>query len=214
GALTHYGPPDSPLLSRRALALGLIACLHVGLIWAFANGLLPGIIKSAAPDPLQGTFLPAVPRTTEPLPPVSNVQLTTIAVPRIIADLPPLPADPGRIEGSVVDAPVPPPHGSAPTTVQRVVGGPGRGFPNTADYYPAQAIRMNEQGGASVSVCVNEAGLLTSAPAIAQSSGSARLDAGALKLARAGSGHYRPTTEGGRPVSACYAFRIRFTLPD
>ncbi|HEV2284479.1 MAG TPA: energy transducer TonB [Steroidobacteraceae bacterium] len=173
GALTHYGPPDSPLLSRRALALGLIACLHVGLIWAFANGLLPGIIKSAAPDPLQGTFLPAVPRTTEPLP-----------------------------------------HGSAPTTVQRVVGGPGRGFPNTADYYPAQAIRMNEQGGASVSVCVNEAGLLTSAPAIAQSSGSARLDAGALKLARAGSGHYRPTTEGGRPVSACYAFRIRFTLPD
>jgi hypothetical protein len=49
---------------------------------------------------------------------------------------------------------------------------------------------------------------------IAQSSASARLDEGALKLARAGSGHYRATTEGGRAVSACYAFRIRFEFRD
>jgi TonB family protein len=213
-ALRRFGPPDSPLLSRRALALGLIACLHVGLIWALVNGLLQHI-EPSPPDSLVARFLPTEPRTALPLPPASKLEPTTIHIPTpIVASLPPLPPDPGRIEASVIEPPAPPPsHGTA-QAMQRVQGGPGRGFPNTADYYPAEAIRMNEQGGTSVSVCVNDAGRLTSAPTIAQSSGSARLDAGALKLARAGSGHYQPTTEDGRPVSSCYSFRIRFALPE
>jgi len=65
-----------------------------------------------------------------------------------------------------------------------------------------------------VQVCVDRAGRLTADPVIAQSSGSARLDEGARKLARAGSGHYRATTEEGRPVNDCYGFRIRFDLKD
>jgi TonB family protein len=215
GALTRYGPPDSPLVSRRALALGLIACLHVGLVWVLANGLLQRTIPAAPPGSLVARFLPTEPPTALPLPPFSKVEPTTIHIlPRIIDLLPPLPPDPGRIEGSVIEPPAPPPsHGTAPA-MQRVQGGPGRGFPNTADYYPPEAIRLNEQGSTGVSVCVNDAGRLTSAPTIAQSSGSARLDAGALKLARAGSGHYQPTTEDGRPVGSCYSFRIRFALPE
>jgi hypothetical protein len=51
-------------------------------------------------------------------------------------------------------------------------------------------------------------------PALAQPSGSQRLDEAALRLARAGSGHYRPTTENGAPVNACYSYRIRFELTD
>lgn len=54
----------------------------------------------------------------------------------------------------------------------------------------------------------------TSDPTIVQTSGVAQLDQGALRLARAGSGHYRPSTENGRPVAACYAFRVRFRLDD
>jgi TonB family protein len=95
-------------------------------------------------------------------------------------------------------------------TVKGVVGGPGMGFPDTEDYYPAAARRFGEKGLATVQVCVDPAGRLTAAPTIAQSSGSARLDEGALRLARAGSGHYRPTTEDGRAVSSCYPYRIRF----
>ena len=45
-----------------------------------------------------------------------------------------------------------------------------------------------------------------------QSSGSARLDEGAIKLARAGSGHYRASTENGTPVSSCYGYLIKFNL--
>ena len=92
------------------------------------------------------------------------------------------------------------------------MGGPGKGFPNTEDYYPPAARRLNETGTATIRVCVNSMGRLTGEPSVAQSSGSVRLDNGALKLARAGSGHYGATTEDGRAVDSCYPFRITFAL--
>jgi len=216
GVVTHTGPPPTgPFLSRRALALGLIACLHVGIIWAFANGLLPRIMDPATPKSLQTEFLPPAAQTSPPLPPGPTLQPTIVHIPPVIDVLPPPPGDTaGGIETSLTEPPASPPPRAAAPPVTRVSGGPGQGFPDTADYYPPQAIRLNEQGGTGVSVCVNAAGWLSSAPTIAQSSGSARLDAAALKLARAGSGHYRPTTEAGRPVSSCYTFRIRFTLRE
>jgi TonB family protein len=96
--------------------------------------------------------------------------------------------------------------------VIRVQGGPGSGFPNTDDYYPSIAKRLEEQGVTTVGVCVGADGRLTSVPTIAQTSGSSRLDDGALLLAKAGSGHYRAATEDGRPVNSCYSFRVRFAL--
>ena len=101
-----------------------------------------------------------------------------------------------------------------PGPVNRVLGGPGAGFPNTDDFYPESARRIGERGISTVNVCVDGAGRLIGKPTIARSSGSARLDEGALKLATAGSGHYRATTEDGRPVSACYPYRVRFQLKD
>ena len=94
----------------------------------------------------------------------------------------------------------------------RQVGGPGRGFPNTEGFYPAASRRAGEQGVSTVRVCVDATGHLTGEPSIARSSGIARLDEGALTLARAGSGYYRSTVEDGNPVADCYAFRIHFTL--
>jgi TonB family protein len=97
-----------------------------------------------------------------------------------------------------------------PRVSDRILGGPGKGFPNTADYYPDASRRLAEQGVATVWVCVDGNGRLTANPIIQQSSGTARLDAGALTLAKAGSGHYRATTEDGRAVNSCFPFRIRF----
>lgn len=105
-----------------------------------------------------------------------------------------------------------PPRSTPPHVVNRVQGGPGSGFPNLDDYYPSAAKRMEEQGIATVRVCVDSNGRLTADPTTVQTSGSARLDEGALQLAKAGSGHYRATTEDGRAVNSCYAFRIRFEL--
>jgi TonB family protein len=103
----------------------------------------------------------------------------------------------------------PPPQ---PTPVKRVPGGPGSGFPSTADFYPPLSRSVGETGVTAVQVCVDAHGRLTADPKIWESSGSARLDAGALALAMAGSGHYRSTTEDGQPVTACYRYRIRFAL--
>ena len=49
-------------------------------------------------------------------------------------------------------------------------------------------------------------------PTIAKTSGSARLDEGAIKLAKAG--HYNPGTEDGKPVTACINFSIKFQLKN
>jgi outer membrane biosynthesis protein TonB len=71
---------------------------------------------------------------------------------------------------------------------------------------------MGESGVTAVQVCTDDQGRLTTNPRIAQTSGSTRLDAGALALAKAGSGHYRSTAEDGRPVPSCFPFAVRFTL--
>jgi TonB family protein len=163
-------------------------------------------------------FFP-VPEVKTPIEPPPNKQLD---FKRPVIDMPwrevPIddpPPDPGSIQGAVAprNEPVTPPP-LPPRAITRIMGGPGKGFPNTDDYYPSAARRMSEQGVTAVRVCVDEKGSLMEQPAIAQTSGSARLDEGALKLARAGSGRYRASTEDGRPVSSCYAFRIKFELTD
>jgi len=99
-------------------------------------------------------------------------------------------------------------------TFEGAQGGPGAGFPNPDDYYPALSRYKEEQGVATVQVCVDVAGRLTAGPTMLQSAGSTRLDEGALQLARAGSGHYRATTEDGRGVNSCYPLRIRFQIKN
>ena len=66
----------------------------------------------------------------------------------------------------------------------------------------------------TVHVCVDASGRLTGEPTLAESSGVSRLDAGALRLAKAGSGHYRASTEDGSPVNSCYLFRVHFRLEN
>ena len=104
-----------------------------------------------------------------------------------------------------VESPPPPP-------AVRRVGGPGPRFPATEDFYPEASRRAAEQETSTVRVCVDVAGKLTADPRIAQSSGIERLDEGALRLARAGSGYYRSTLENGQPIADCYPFRVHFIL--
>ncbi len=149
------------------------------------------------------------------LPPLPTPNWSTVNVDRPPIDrLPPIEQEsPPRDDAKIVTTEVPrtdvPPP---PVKVNRVLGEPGKGFPNTADFYPSASIRLDEMGVAAVRACVDGHGRLTADPTIVQSSGKPRLDEAALKLARAGSGHYRATTEDGKPVSSCYAFGIRFDL--
>jgi hypothetical protein len=65
-------------------------------------------------------------------------------------------------------------------------------------------------GKSIVCVCTDEKGTLTREPVIAESSGDARVDSGALKMARVDSGRYSPPTVAGQPQSACFRFAIDF----
>jgi TonB family protein len=201
---------SSGFLSRRSITLLFVVGIHVVVFYGLMTGLTPTFLKVIT-SPLQTRTLPQ-PRARDlpPLPPHPQITMPKIEVPtpefhtwrdndeNVIASQPPSnPAMP----------PAPPPH-----EVNRVQGGPGTGFPTTDDYYPSAAKRMEEQGATTVRVCVDPNGRLTSDPATVQTSGSARLDQGALQLAKAGSGHYRATTEDGRPVNSCYSFRVRFEL--
>jgi len=196
--------------SRRSAVSFLIVSLHVLVIYGLAAGMARTALE-IAPDRLQVSLTPKAPapeRSASPTDPrLAPVQLRapeqhwTFEPP-----LEPVRTTPEQIETRQVAT------GAPPRPVTRVPGGPGSGFPDTADYFPEASRRLGEMGSATVQVCVDGNGRLTASPTIAQSSGSARLDEGALRLARAGSGHYRPTTEDGKPVSACYPFRIRFKL--
>jgi TonB family protein len=211
GYLIGYMHGHSPLFSRRTMMFLLVACLHAAVLYGLMIGLTSKFNKVDATR-LEARQIPAPPHRDLPPTPRPNVSPTTIDVP---------PPDVLRIESDPPDAlrpaihdPAPPesPPLPPPAMVSRVQGGPGIGFPSTDDFYPSAAIFMGEKGTATVGVCVDSKGRLTSEPTMVQSTGSPRLDEGARKLARAGSGHYRASTEDGRPVNSCYSFRIRFDL--
>jgi TonB family protein len=205
-----YATPGPGFVSPRTAALILIACLHLALIYFLAIGL--GNRTVAAIPAFTVTAVPEKPRTQQPPPPPPSVRLAHLPIEMVEPAIPLTPpSDAGPLQGVLVDRPKEPETAPRPR-VDRIAGGPGKGFPATADYYPDASRRLGEQGAAAVQVCVDPLGRLTSEPTIIQSSGSTRLDGSARTLARAGSGHYRPTTEDGHAVSACFPFRIRFEL--
>jgi TonB family protein len=203
----------SPSFSRRTTVILLIVGLHVLVIGVLATAIVAPKVLKGSPPRIDARVLPS------PAPPVPPTPADPTLTPFTVLD-PPIPQGPEvvteqRVMTEITEAPPHRPAGPPlPKPVNRVPGGPGVGFPDTDDFYPPPSIRLREMGVSTVGVCVDSAGRLIGTPTIDQSSGSTRLDEGAVKLAKAGSGHYRPTTEDGRPVSACYPFRVRFQLRD
>jgi TonB family protein len=214
--MNAYAQHDYSLFSRRTLAFVLIVGVHGVLILVLANGLGHNFIK-VIPTGMELGWVPEVPnhQPPPPLPPPPTFKPYVIDIPPTDdkVDLPPDDGQTIRQVSPEITGPVAPPS-TPPRAVNRVLGGPGKAFPNTDDFYPFDAKRRGEKGIATVRTCVDDKGRLTTVPTLAQTSGSASLDGGALRLAKAGSGHYRATTEDGRPVSSCYEFRIRFDLKE
>lgn len=87
---------------------------------------------------------------------------------------------------------------------------PGVGFPETREFYPTESKAQGEAGGPAVRACIDANGVLTAPVTLVRSSGSERLDKAGLALASAGSGHYQPATDDGKPVPECFVYRILF----
>jgi TonB family protein len=211
---------DSDFFSRNSLTVIAVICFHIAIVYALMVGLGFKPPSHMIPLPFQAQVITTSPPPSQwqrlPAPRFSDIPLdvrrpeiddsTEFEDPvRVTAQ-----TDQGPSGASIAAKPEP----VSTHDVSRVVGGPGAGFPATDDFYPSAAKRMEEQGITTVRVCVDLRGRLTSAPITIRSSGYPRLDLGALQLARAGSGHYRASTEDGRPVDSCYEFRVRFALKD
>jgi TonB family protein len=211
--MSAYAQHDVGKLSSRSSTLFLVVSLHAALFYGLLTT-LSHIHGSVIPAPLQNRLLDNPhPLQLPPSLPEPQLNRPTIKVPTPDFDVPREPDPSQVVTADYLREPLPPDsRPSVPVPIKRVQGGPGAGFPNPDDFYPALARRMEEQGIVTVRVCVDVNGRLTSDPIALQGTGSARLDEGALNLARAGSGHYRATTQDGQLVNSCYPFRIRFQL--
>ena len=218
GGIVTLADRNFGYFSLRSATLFLIAGLHVALFYGLVTTLSHVRTSTKSPD-LQNYVVKPISRDRLPPTPAPRAEMKPFAidVPKPVVDTP----RNFEVESDVTaDVAQNSPEGhltpSLPETpthaVRQVAGGPGAGFPDTADFYPMLSIHLEEQGFSTLRVCVDRKGRLTSAPTIINGSGSARLDAGALKLARAGSGHYRATIEDGQAVDSCFPLGVRFEL--
>ena len=200
---------DSFFMTRRGVVLLAIIGLHIFIAWALATGLARRALEVIAP-PIQTDIVEEVKTQKEPPPPPPpEFQKPPVEVPPpdVTIDMPVEAPATSAITAvaATPHAPAPPAHvGShkAPTVAKN--------FPASEEYYPAASKRLNEEGAPTVHVCVGANSKLTAAPTIAQSSGSPRLDEGALNLAKAG--RYVAGMDDGKPIDACFDFRIKFQM--
>jgi periplasmic protein TonB len=202
---------DASFLSTRAIVLIVIIALHILLAYGLATGLARKAIELIAP-PIQSDIIEEVQQhDLPPPPPPPEFERPPVEVPPpdINIDIP-VEAAPSTAITDVTDKHVaapPPAHVSSKTNPAT-----GKNFPNSADYYPAASMRLGEEGSAIVHACVGPGGKLSEEPTIAKSSGSSRLDEGAIKLSKAG--RYVSGTEDGKPVTACFNMSIKFQLKN
>jgi periplasmic protein TonB len=206
---------DSNFLTRRGVVFFAIIALHVFIAWALATGLARRAIELVAP-PIQTEVVEEVKKEDQPPPPPPpQMERPPVEIPPPdVAIEVPVETQTTAIQ-DVTDKPVPhaPPPPPPPVARKVVVNArPGKGFPTAEEFYPPASKRLGEEGSANVHVCVGPNGKITEDPTLAQTSGSTRLDDGAVKLAKAASGHYQPATEDGVPTSQCMVFKIKFEL--
>ncbi|HUK02477.1 MAG TPA: energy transducer TonB [Steroidobacteraceae bacterium] len=210
--MAAHAQHESTFYSRRAVSFVAIVLVHVVLIYGLATGLAHRVIEAVAP-PIQTDIVQEVQKKdVPPPPPPPQIERPPVEVPPpdISINIP-VETTTSTAITDVTDkhvvAPPPPPR-----AVNRVGGGPGKGFPSSDDYYPTASQRLGEEGTTTIHTCIDSSGRVTDTPTVTKGSGIARIDEAAVKLAKAGSGHYRPTTEDGKPVPSCLDFRIVFKL--
>lgn len=207
---------ESNWASKRSLVFMGVIGLHVILVWGLSAGFATKIIEAVAPPIVTDLIEEKIEEELPPPPPPPKMELPPVEVPPPVVDIQ-LPVETNSTAlTNVTDKPLPPPPPPVVVQrppVQRVAPrlNPRSQQPDTEEYYPPSSKRLGEEGSAVVNACVGENGRLTSAT-IQTSSNYPRLDEAAIKYARAL--RYVAGTEDGKPVAACFPFRVTFKLRD
>ncbi len=201
-----YAPFE--VLPRRAVAAAGILALHVLVAYLLVTGLMRTILPVVAPSLVGTVTIEDRPQATPP--PLARLELTrtTVAAPQV----PPLPGPPPAAAQSPADTESEVQSGAQtdalPLPQVRMLG--TNQLPDAEEFYPPELRRLGVEGATYVRVCVDRAGVRQGEPRIEQSSGNARLDEGAVNVAR--HGRYARSVQGEAPVPNCYHFRIVFRM--
>jgi protein TonB len=200
---------DSQFMTRRMAVLLAIIALHIFLVWALATGLARRAIEVLAP-PIQTTIVEEVKKEeAPPPPPPPQFERPPVEIPPPDVTIN-VPVETETTAIRVTNTPVvKAPPVAAPTRSTAI--GFGKGFPNSDEFYPDASRRLEEQGTVTVHVCIGPDNKLTEEPTVVKGV-NGRLDGGAIRLAKAGSGKYIAATEDGKPVTKCVNYNVKFQL--
>ena len=185
------------------VAFAAIVAVHLFIAWAFITGFGQQMVQKAqailetqiikADEVEDKPPPPPKPDLERPPPPSVPVPIINVTVP---IDTP-----------AVVVSKAPPPARPAPmvaATPIKTVRMPNCG----EDYYPAQALRLNQQGSAVVKLCIGVNNKIDGPVEIVTSSGFPLLDEAAGKCV--GAGGYKAGIVNGQPARTCKEMKVTF----
>jgi periplasmic protein TonB len=197
---------------RALLFLGVIA-LHVVFGYLLTTGLMRGIIKVLMPEPIISEIIPETPRPPPQRVIVEPNLTDPIPVPLPVPDIPVEQVNDPVFTSTIAEpaGPIAPPRDTPVIVAEPPIRLVGRNvLPNAEEYYPARERRDGVEGSTVVRACVTEAGKLDGTPMVEATSGSARLDEAAIRVAR--DGRYARSMRGDSPVANCHRFRVIFSM--
>lgn len=204
---------QSGFSTRHALAIGVIALVHVGFVYALQNGMGRGGYGSV-PRPIQIEIVAedVLPPKELPPPPFKiDSPQPFVPMPEVQIDLPRAPQTIGAVS-SFVSSPPLPPAVEPRQIVKTQLLLDRRRSPSSENYYPPLSKRTGEQGSAVVEVCVGPDGRVYGQAKLLTPSPHPRLNAAALEYAI--NTRWFAATEDGKKVQACTPLSVRFVLEE
>lgn len=194
--------------SRRWLALGLIALLHV-----LALMLLMRVRESTPPKPaatLMVSLITTAPPEQKPPPPKPRPKIPD--KPQMIATTAPLPSEIQAPPMEALPEPEPPPAMPSPALPPQLIppNFVAAYLNNPAPSYPAMSVRLREEGTVILLVHVSVDGRAEQVQ-VEHSSGSARLDDAATSVVK-NRWRFVPAKQGDQPVAAWVRIPLSFEL--
>jgi periplasmic protein TonB len=188
---------------NRAIAIGIVALLHVVAIYALITGMTAQIVKLLPPD-LQVAWVDTAPPKTVPVPPqpklIDPVAPTMPTAPEPVIKTP-------NADGSVINV-TPSQTNPAPANSSAT----GVSSTHSTPPYPLDARALSHQGTVILQITVSPQGDVVAAT-VAQSSGYAELDESAVSWVIA-HWKYRPAIVGGVAVTSQTQAAVKFDLKD
>jgi len=197
---------DSGYNQRRTMVLLAIIVLHLFIGWAFVSGFGKAALAKLTKDVQVSLIKEDQPKELPPPPPKPD-----------LLPPPPVSVPPPLVNINIpVEAPVIVTTTKAPPPVVHVAVVPSTPIQTVRlpdcheDYYPTQALRLQQEGSVTVRFCVGTDNKIDGALEIMTSSGFPVLDEAAGKCLAAGK--FKAAISEGKPVRSCKPIKITYKL--